>query len=62
MKAENILNLKLISEDMICFIKICIGATYILDIGKNLRLVDFDEVLRLNCVTFPQKNFISRSH
>ena len=29
MKAENTLNLKLLSEDMICYIKICIGATFI---------------------------------
>ena len=62
MKAENILNLNLTSEDMICYKNYAYDQFFDFSYMKNLGPVNFDGLLWLNDATFPQKNFISRSH
>ena len=62
MKAENILNLNLTSEDMICYKNYAYDQFFDFSYVKNLVPVNFDGLLWLNDAFFPQKNFISRSH
>ena len=62
MKAEKILNLNLTSEDMIGYKNYAYNQFLDFLYMKNLGLVNFDGLLWLNDATFPQNNFISRSH
>ena len=56
MKAENILNLNLTSEDMICYINYAYDQFFDFSYVKNLVTVNFDGLLWLNDATFSTKN------